>query len=251
MATPRKTLREDAAPSSNNFPGLDAQGEAEGGFELRNFLEVCSTINPNGTPINTIRLKLFPFSLLGKVKEWFYTNKESFENTWQKCVDAFLTKFFPVGKTNTLRGQITGFQQHGSELVLEAWERLQEYVTACPHHGMEEWLIAQNFFHGLTRRSQEYLDAAAGGAFLALDVPATKALIEKIATHQSWTSERHASRTKGVHQIDSIDMLAAKMDLLLKKMESPEKEMNQIIDARMTCETCGESGHSGSSCPTT
>ena len=46
-------------------------------------------------------------------------------------------------------------------------------------------------------------------------------------------------------------MLAAKMDLLMKKLESPHQEANQIMDSRMTCETCGEIGHSGNSCPIT
>jgi hypothetical protein len=46
-------------------------------------------------------------------------------------------------------------------------------------------------------------------------------------------------------------MLAGKMDLLMKKLESPNKEVNQVLESRMTCETCGKTGHSGTSCPQT
>jgi hypothetical protein len=46
-----------------------------------------------------------------------------------------------MGKTNALRGRISSFQQPKDETTPEAWERLQEYVTAHPHHGMDEWLI--------------------------------------------------------------------------------------------------------------
>jgi len=46
-------------------------------------------------------------------------------------------------------------------------------------------------------------------------------------------------------------MLAAKMDLLMKRLESPHQEANQVMDSRMTCETCGETGHMGNSCPIT
>ena len=46
-------------------------------------------------------------------------------------------------------------------------------------------------------------------------------------------------------------MLAAKMDLLMKRLESPHQEANQVMDSRMTCEVCGETGHMGSSCPVT
>src|SRR5690348_15705981 len=132
--------------------------------------------------------------------------------------------------------QITSFQQIDGETVPEAWERLQDYIAACPHHSMAEWLIVQNFYHGLTRRSQEHLDAAVGGAFLSLDVPGAKALVEKITSHHSWTGECQATRSKRVHQVDSFDMLAAKMDLHIKKLESPTMEMAQIADARITCE---------------
>ena len=116
--------------------------------------------------MDNVRLRLFPFSLVGKAKACFYTNKDAF-NTWDVCFNAFLVKYFPVGKTNALRNRISSFEQLQDETVREAWERLQEYIAACPHHGMEEWLIIQNFFHGLNQRSQDHMDAAAGGAFLS------------------------------------------------------------------------------------
>ena len=45
---------------------------------LQNFLEVSNTINPKGTTMDIVRLRLFPFSLLGKAKMWFYSNNEAF-----------------------------------------------------------------------------------------------------------------------------------------------------------------------------
>ena len=46
-------------------------------------------------------------------------------------------------------------------------------------------------------------------------------------------------------------MHVAKMDLLMKRLESPHQEANQIMESRMTCETCGEIGHMGNSYPLT
>ena len=76
-------------------------------------------------------------------------------------------------------------------------------------------------------------------------------LIDKIASNQSWKGERQPAHPRGVHQIDTVDMLAAKLELLMKKLESPDLEVNQVSESRMTCETCGETGHSGISCPLT
>ena len=41
------------------------------------------------------------------------------------------------------------------------------------------------------------------------------------------------------------------MDLLMKRLESPHQEANRVMDSRMTCETCGETGHTGNSWPIT
>jgi hypothetical protein len=50
-----------------------------------------------------IRLHLFLFSLLGRVKQWFYKDREAID-TWNKCSTAFLAKLFLMGKNNALRG---------------------------------------------------------------------------------------------------------------------------------------------------
>ena len=86
---------------------------------------------------------------------------------------------------------------------------------------MEEWLIIQKFFHGLNQRSQDHMDAAAGGAFLSLDVAGARVLIDKVASNKSWKADRQLVHAKGIHEIDIVDRLAAKMDLLMKKLESP------------------------------
>jgi hypothetical protein len=45
---------------------------------------------------------------------------------------------------------------------------------------MHGWFLIQTLYHGLKRASREHLDAAAGGAFFSLQVPAAKELIEKM-----------------------------------------------------------------------
>ena len=60
-----------------------------------------------GVAVDVIKLCLFPFSLLGKLKQWFYKEKDI--DIWAKCSEVFLAKFFPLGKTNALRGRISSF----------------------------------------------------------------------------------------------------------------------------------------------
>jgi len=158
-----------------------------------------------------------------------------------------------MGKTNALRGKILSFKQQLDESVPEAWEHFQDYILECPHHGMENWLLMQTFYHGLSNSTHETMDAAVGGAFLSLTIPQATALVEKMASNQGWNKERTQTRKKsgGMHQLKEVDMLSAQISMLMKRLDEAEdkKKVKHIYDSRMTCEECGETGHSGNHCP--
>jgi hypothetical protein len=121
---------------------------------------------------------------------------------------------------------------------------------------MEDWLLMQTFYHGLTTSTHETMDAATGGAFLSLTIRYATALVEKMASNQSWDEERTQPRKRGggIHQLKEVDMLSAKMDLLMKKLKdraSEKREVMHINDSRMTCEVCGDTRHSWNNCPET
>ena len=161
----QKTLQEFSAPSLENIPTGPRLAVEEGvpEFELKsslinlvqatqfsgkanedpsahlqNFLEIGSTIHINGIDKDVILLRLFPFLLEGKARKWFYTHQDNINNS-TNLSDAFLSKFFPIGKTTALRENIISFQQQMSETISEAWERFQGYISDCPHHGMATW----------------------------------------------------------------------------------------------------------------
>jgi hypothetical protein len=114
---------------------------------------------------------------------------------------------------------------------------------------MEEWFIIQSFYHGLIRSAGEHIDAAAGGSFFALSIEEAHKLIKKMASNQSWDEERTQTRTHKVNQLEEVDMLTTKIDLLMKKLENPGLDHLKMVDARVTCEECGEIGHMGINCP--
>jgi hypothetical protein len=141
-----------------------------------------------------------------------------------------------------------------NDSVSKAWERLQEYVLACPHHGMDDWLILRNFYNGLTPTARDHIDAAACGAFFSLIIDRAKTLIEKIVFDQGWNDERLQPGQRGMHIVKDTDMLAAKINLLLKRIEERPQDTApmqalQALDARMACEVCGNTEHSANDCP--
>jgi hypothetical protein len=108
---------------------------------------------------------------------------------------------------------------------------MQDYISACPHHGMEEWFIIQSFFHGLIRLARQHRDVAVGGSFFALSIEEAHKLVEKIASNQSWDEEHTQTRTRKVHQLEEVEMLTTKIDLLMKKLENPGLDHLKMVDA--------------------
>ena len=47
--------------------------------------------------------------------------------------EAFLHKYYSVGKTSVVRRAIGKFSQGPGEIFYEAWERLRDLLKQCPH----------------------------------------------------------------------------------------------------------------------
>jgi hypothetical protein len=102
----------------------------------------------------------------------------------------------------------------------------------------------------LIRSAQEHIDDGAGGSFFALSIEEAHKLVEKMASNQSWDEECTQTHTRKVHQLKEVDVLTAKIDLLMKKLENPGVDHLKMVDARVRCEECRETCHMGLNCPT-
>jgi hypothetical protein len=158
--------------------------------------------------------------------------------------------FFLLGKTNALWNKISTFQQLMDETIVEAWERLQDYISACPTTAWRSGSLSKSFYYGLIRTAHEHIDVAARGSFFALIIEEARKLIEKMTSNQSWDDECTPSHTRKVHQLEEVDMLTAKIDLLMKKRENPGLDYLKMVNARVTGEECNEIGHMGVNCRT-
>jgi hypothetical protein len=59
----------------------------------------------------TLRWKLFPFSLIGKVKQWYTFAIGSMNGDWDELKDKFCLAFFPLSCIGTLPRAILDFEQ--------------------------------------------------------------------------------------------------------------------------------------------
>jgi hypothetical protein len=59
---------------------------------LNNFFELCEIQKNKDVDVNIIKLKLFPFSLRGRAKDWLLSLPRNSIDSWDKCKDAFIGK---------------------------------------------------------------------------------------------------------------------------------------------------------------
>ncbi|XP_015947582.1 uncharacterized protein LOC107472583 [Arachis duranensis] len=105
---------------------------------------------------------LFPFSLRDKATQWLESFPRDSINNWDDLVTKFLAKFYPPQRVIRLKAEVQTFTQMETEPIYEAWERYKALVRKCPSNMFNEWEKLQNFYEGLTLKSQESLDHSAG-----------------------------------------------------------------------------------------
>jgi hypothetical protein len=139
---------------------------------LNNFVELCEMQKYKEVEGDIIMLKLFPFSLRGKAKDWLMSLPRNSIDSWAKYKDAFIGKYYLPAKIIALCSDIMKFRQFDNEHVAQAWERMKSMLKNCPTHGLTTWMIVQTFYAGLNFSSRNLLDSAAGGTFMSLTLGA-------------------------------------------------------------------------------
>ncbi|GJY99305.1 reverse transcriptase domain-containing protein [Tanacetum coccineum] len=143
--------------------------------------------------------------------------------TWDDLVSKFINKFFPPSKTTNLRNEITRFQQKFDETFYEAWDRFNDLLRGCPHHGFSELHQLDTFYNALNSNDQDSLKLRLRGVSTSSSTPAVSSDVAELK-----------------------DMVRAL--ILDKKNQTPAPASVKAIE--QSCVTCG-GGHSYQNCPAT
>jgi hypothetical protein len=128
----------------------------------------------------TLRWKLFPFSLEGKAKIWYSRTAPSKEGSWEALCSSFCLDFFPISKIICLCLEILSFTQKDNESLVAAWERFDHLVHSGPSLSIPDLVLLQHFYIGLDGKTS-FLNLASNGSILHTSAPATRELLLKIA----------------------------------------------------------------------
>ncbi|KAJ9141055.1 hypothetical protein P3X46_031636 [Hevea brasiliensis] len=188
---------------------------------LAHFLEISDMLKINGVSDDAIRLRLFPFSLKDRTKEWLHSLPLGSITTWDELSQAFLAQYFPPSKTAKLRNELTSFKPRDDESLYEAWERYKDLQRRCPHHGIPKWMLVQHFYNGVSPAIRITIDASSGGDLMEKSKDEAFSTLDKIAyNNYQWSCERNEiKKPAGMFELDAMNMINAKFDALTRKMD--------------------------------
>jgi len=89
----------------------------------------------------TLKWKLFPFSLSKRAKQWYIHTIRSVEGDWKELRDKFCLAFFPISQIIPLRLKILTFQQKEKETLAGAWARFSNLIASGPDLSMPEHVL--------------------------------------------------------------------------------------------------------------
>ncbi|KAG8493504.1 hypothetical protein CXB51_010865 [Gossypium anomalum] len=107
------------------------------------------------------------------------------------------------------------------ETLYDAWERYKDLLRRCPHYGLPLWLQVQTFYNGVNPSTRQIIDAAAGGTINNKTLEEAYEFIEEMPLNNyQWQVMRtKPTKTVGVYNVDSVNMLSNQVELLNKKID--------------------------------
>ncbi|GJY97944.1 reverse transcriptase domain-containing protein, partial [Tanacetum coccineum] len=153
------------------------------------------------------------------------------------------------------------FQQRFDESFYEAWDRFNDLLRACPHHGFSELHQLDTFYNALNANDQDSLNSAAGGNFLdkmpreciwriiesksKVRNSRNKAVVAKVSSNSSTPgiSPDVAALTTEVSELKNM-----MKTMLVEKQKAQAPAPVKAVEE--SCVTCG-GAHSYQTCPAT
>ena len=176
---------------------------------LEEFTDICMSYNYSGVSQEHLKMRVFPFALKDRAKDWFKSIGQEFRS-WSEIEKCFLKKFYSFGKTNALRRAIRDFSQ-GNDSFSEAWERFMALTRRCPHHGIPSWELVQTFYGGLNDNERNMVDIDSGGNFVETYADESMEFMEKLvdnwAYQQSFSNNGKNSGQKrgGIIDVKAVE----------------------------------------------
>ncbi|XP_049362576.1 uncharacterized protein LOC125827308 [Solanum verrucosum] len=161
------------------FSGLAHENPHE---HLQNFVDVCGPFSFKKISQESIRLRLFPFSLIGEACKWLAELPRNSITSWEELVITFNVQFFPPSKMMTIRDSIQSFKRLNGEPLHETWLRFKKLVLQCPTHGLPDNVLLQYFYRSLDSVNKGVADQLSPGGLMQQPYAVAAQLLDGMKT---------------------------------------------------------------------
>ncbi|GKE36847.1 hypothetical protein Tco_1460252 [Tanacetum coccineum] len=127
--------------------------------------------------------------------------------------------------------------EYADETFYEAWDRFNDLLRACPHHGFSELHQLDTFYNALNSNDQDSLNSAAGGNFLDKMPRDCLRIIESKSKVRNSRNKPVVAKVSTSNSTPGISPDVAELKDMVKAVEE-------------NCVTCG-GAHSYRNCPAT
>ncbi|CAN6678195.1 unnamed protein product [Malus baccata var. baccata] len=245
----------------NILPTFHGLSSDDPNMHIAEFLMGCKNILVRGFSAESIKLRLFPYTLKDQARRWLLTLPSGSITTWAQLSEKILNKYYPASKTLDMRTQILSYAQKPNEEFHEAWERFKELIRKCPHSGINTTDQMHIFFRGLNMTTKTLVNASCGGTYKDKNAQEACLLFEKMAEDtQQWAVEQPQSRSvfemsNGSPYVSAqiekmekkLERFDAKFDMLLQRISGSQVAVQQPLQA--ACSICSLTNHDFFSCP--
>nr|GEZ45737.1 hypothetical protein [Tanacetum cinerariifolium] len=123
---------------------------------------------------------------------------------------------------------LRNFQQRFYESFHEAWDRYNNLLRACPHHGFTEFHQPDTFYNALNPADQDSLNAAAGGNLLER---CTQDVLTIIENKSKVLNSRNKSVVSQVKSCDANSNFSSEISKLTHAVNQQTSVMTTTITA--------------------
>ena len=131
-------------------------------------------------------------------------------------------------------------RQLEEESLSTSWDRFNELIITGPDLAIQDPVLLQHFYMGLSKDSMESLDATSRGAFLHLSTSEARAMLDRISgkTHNTSIHNELPEKVKKSSPDQEEEVLIAKsqpfqsQDLAInhETLKSPKRRRNSTFD---------------------
>jgi hypothetical protein len=132
----------------------------------------------------TLRWKLFPFSLKGKARQWYDKAVGKQQGDWGSLRSNFCLDFYPISQIVNLRVKVLTFQQEPNESLASSWNHFTNLLASSLDLSLQDPILLQHFYKGLDRESKQLLATTFGGSFLHVSSKKSRSILDQILSSE-------------------------------------------------------------------